>query len=1069
MITQNHFLLRFLLLAGLLFALTALPFAGHAQTVTATVSGTIVDQTGSVVPGVRVTLMNESTSLRRETATNDSGYFTVSLLPPGTYTLTGIRGGFRAVVINNIVLNVGDVRAVKIDLKVGDVNETVDITAQASLTNESTAVATTVDRQFVGNLPLNGRSFQSLITLSPGVVLSATNPSEPGQFSVNGQRSNANYFTVDGVSANVSVGGGLIFGEQTGGTLPALTAAGGTNNLVSVDALQEFKIQTSIYAAEFGRTPGGQVSIATRTGTNKFHGTLFDYFRNDVFDANDWFNNATRQPKPATRQHDFGGVLGGPLFLPRLGEGGPVWLNGKDRSFFFFSFEGLRLRQPQAATVLVPSLAARQTAPASTKPLLDAFPLPNGPENAATKLAVFSASFSNPYTFNATSVRIDHTANSRMTLFGRYNHAPSETAQRGGGGGSVLSTLTAIKSTTQTLTLGSTSIITPNLNNEFRFNYSRVTGSTSSRVDTFGGAVVPLDSYFFPSFASSENSVFNLLLNSIGPGSLMNVGSLTDNLQRQINLVDNVSFVSGTHSFKFGVDYRRLMPIIAPRRYAQVNLANNVDQLLLGRTNITQVQAESVIREPIFNNLSVYGQDTWRVQRRLTLTYGVRWEFNPVPHERNANDARTVTGFDDPATTALAPTGTQLYRSEWKNFAPRIGFSYQLRERPGSETILRGGFGVFYDLGNGESSSAYSQGRFPYASTKVLVAPTFPLTPVNAAPAPFSSTPSSSSIVAFDRNFNLPYTLQYSFAVEQSLGVNQMLSASYVGARGRRLLRADAFARAPLFSSVTVIRNSANSDYDSLQVQFQRRLSRGLQSLVSYTFGKSLDTASSESTPFPSAVVDDPRQHRGPSDFDVRHIFSGAISHNIRAPQTGSVGNALMHGWWVDAIVKAQSSPVVNITTGATFLGISTIARPDLMQGVPPYIHDPRAPGDQLINKNAFVPVPLVGGVPTRQGSLGRNALRGLPLFQTDLTMRRQFELTEQIRLQFRTDFFNVFNHPNFGSVCSSLSTCPEATFGRATKMFGKALGAGGLSTGFNPLYQIGGPRSIQFSLKLEF
>jgi hypothetical protein len=1071
MTNQRPFALRSLLCAASLFALTALPFAAHAQTATATLSGTVEDEKGAVVPGVVVAVLNIDTLFRRETTTNDSGSYVFTLLPPGHYSLTAERQGFKIMQVPDITVNVGDQKSLKIQLQTGNIAETVRITGEAPLLDELPAVATTVDRQFVANLPLNGRSFQSLITLSPGVVLSATNPNgnEPGQFSVNGQRSNANYFSVDGVSANVSVGGGLISGEQTGGTLPALTAAGGTNNLVSVDALQEFKIQTSTYAAEFGRTPGGQISIATRSGTSKFHGTLFDYFRNDVFDANDWFNNATRQPKPATRQHDFGGVLGGPLFLPRFGEGGPAWFNGKDRTFFFFSYEGLRLRQPQAATVLVPSLAARQAAPASTRPLLDAFPRPNGPENAATKLAPLSASFSNPYTFDAASVRVDHTVNSRITLFGRYNHAPSETVQRGGSGVSTLNTLTAVKSTTQTLTLGSTSIITPNLNNEFRFNYSRVTGSSTFTLDDFGGAIVPPDSYFFPSFASRENSVFNLLLSSIGPGSLMNLGHLTDNLQRQINLVDNVSFVSGTHAFKFGVDYRRLMPVIAPRTYAQVNIANNVDQLLLGRTNITQVQAESVIREPIFNNLSMYGQDTWRVHRRLTLTYGLRWEFNPVPHEKNGNGPRTVTGFDDPATTVLAPAGTPLYRSDWKNFAPRIGFSYQLRERAGRETILRGGFGVFYDLGNGESASAFAAGRFPYASTKSLIAPTFPLTPANAAPAPFSSTPSSSSIVAFDTNFELPYTLQYSFAVEQSLGANQTLSASYVGARGRRLLRADAFARAPLFSSVTVIRNSATSDYDSLQIQFQRRLSRGLQALVAYTFGKSLDTASSESTTFPSAVLMDPRQNRGPSDFDVRHIFSGAISYNIRAPQTGSVGNAILHGWWVEAIVRGQSSPVVNITTGTTFLGSSTIARPDLAEGVPLYVDDPLAPGGRRINRNAFLPVPLVGGAPTRQGSLGRNALRGLPLFQTDLTMRRQFSLTEQVKLQFRTDFFNIFNHPNFGSVCSSLSTCTDATFGRATRMFGKSLGAGGVSTGFNPLYQIGGPRSMQFSLKLEF
>lgn len=1040
-----------------------------AQNGTATVSGTVTDQNGALIPGVNIAVININQGFQRHTITNGDGNFVVSALSPNTYTVKAEHEGFQTAEYPGIVLNVNSQRRIDIQLKLaGLANTTVEVIENAPLVRDSPEVGTVVDHQFVGNMPLNGRSLQPLLTLTPGLVLTATEAggNEPGQFSVNGQRANANYFTVDGVSANVSVGGGLIAGELTGGSLPALAATGGTNNLVSIDALQEFRVQTSTYAAEFGRMPGGQISIATRSGTNDFHGTLFDYFRNDLFDANDWFNNFAGQPKPATRQHDFGGVLGGPVLLPAFGEGGsPLSYNGRNKTHFFFSYEGLRLRQPQAAISSVPSLSARAAAPANVRPFLEAFPRPNGPENPVTRLAPFAASFSNPLTLDAVSLRLDHIFGN-ANVFGRYNYAPSEAVQRGGAGSSTLNTLASNASTTQTLTLGGAFVFTPLLNNEWRFNYSRVTGSSSFELDNFGGAVVPSDSLFFPSFAQKDDAQFSLLFLGI-PNGLLNVGTAADNLQRQINIIDNVALISGGHSFKFGVDYRRLMPIIAPRAYAQTNIFTSVNQVLAGRTVQSQISAESFAREPIYVNLSLFGQDAWKITRRLTLTYGLRWELNTAPGEKNGNDPRTVTGFDDPATTVLAPEGTPLYKTTYNNFAPRIGFAYHLRGDQRRETTLRGGFGVFYDVGNGETSAAFGSLVFPYGTLKRIVNAVFPLSPSDAAPIPVSAVPSQANIVAFDQDFKLPYTLQYSFGVEQSLGANQTLSVSYVGSNGRRLLRKEVFQAPPQFALVTVIRNSSTSDFHSLQVQYQRRLSRGLQALASYTFSKSLDTASNESIPFVAAPRIDPRQDRGPSDFDIRHVFSAAVSYSFPKWKSERFANAILGDWAIESITKANSAPAVNITSGSNLFGVPNVARPDLIQGVPLYINDNTVPGGRRINRAAFVAVPLVNGVPTRQGSLGRNSLRAFPLFQLDLTFRRQFNLAERVKLQFRTDFFNIFNHPNFGSVCSSFTTCTP--FGVATKMFGRALGSGGLGTGFNPLYQIGGPRSTQFSLKLEF
>src|SRR3569832_729763 len=311
-----------------------------AQGATATLSGIVIDENGAVISRANIAVISIAQGFERTADTNEEGSFVVSLLPPGNYTVKAELEGFTPAEFRDVVLNVNDQRNIKITLKVGKLaSQIVDVLDSPALLDESSAVGTTVDRQFVSNMPLNGRSVQPLINLSPGVVLTKATSTEGGQFSVNGQRANANYFTVDGVSANIGVSiGGTPFQASTG-SLPDLAVSGGTNNLVSLDALEEFKIQTSSYAAEYGRTPGAQVQLITRAGTNQFHGTVYEYFRNEAFDAYDWFNNARKLAKPATRQSDFGFVLGGPILIPRFGEGGrhPLFY-GKNSTFFFLSY-----------------------------------------------------------------------------------------------------------------------------------------------------------------------------------------------------------------------------------------------------------------------------------------------------------------------------------------------------------------------------------------------------------------------------------------------------------------------------------------------------------------------------------------------------------------------------------------------------------------------------------------------------------------------------------------------------------------------------------------------------------
>ncbi len=1043
--------IRLILCLTFCLAFTAV---AKAQSSTATLSGTVEDASGALVPGANVTVINVATGLQRQAVTNDSGSFTIPLLPPSSYTVSVEKQGFAPAEIKDVVLNVGEQRGLQIQLKIGGANETVTIEGGAPIIQtESAEVATVVDRQFVENIPLNGRSFNALISLTPGVVTTPSSFNEAGQFSVNGQRPDANYFTIDGASANASASSGASLGQNAGGSIPATSALGGTNNLVSVDALQEFRIQTSTFAPEFGRTPGAQVQIVTRSGANRFTGNVFDYFRNEAFDANDYFANRNGLPKPPIRQNDFGGVLGGPII--------------KNRTFFFFSYEGLRLQQPRVEISVVPTLATRMNAAPGVRPILNAFPLPNG-RDLGNGLAEFSASFSQPSKLDATSIRIDHNLSDNLTLFGRYNHAPSETIPRGGG--LSLNTLFPTQNETDTLTLGTTWAISTVNSNEFRFNYTKTRGKSFLMLDDFGGAVVPPDSLFFPSPFSSANALASVTLLNL---TTLAIGSNVDNLQRQINVVDNHSIIFGDHSLKFGVDYRRLSPTFAPRGYSQQIFFATLAALNTGIASSASISANENV-DLFFTNFSTYGQDSWKVNQRLTLTYGVRWDINPPPSGREGREPFAVTGIDNFNNLALAPRGTELYKTTYNNFAPRFGIAYQLRQKPGRETVLRGGIGIFYDLATASAGNIASLGSFPFGATRTLAVTdrAFPFSATAAAPPVISTTPPVTRITVIDPNLKLPRVYQWNLAVEQSLGTKRTVSATYVAALGRRLLQLQGFAAGlnSTFPGVTsIISNGAESDYHALQLQFKQRLSAGLQALVSYTWSHSIDTASTDI--FATDIRQtDPNINRASSDFDIRHAFSAAITYNFPKPSLGAFGNALLRDWSVDTILSARSALPVDvlartsvIVAGQRFTGRF---RPNLVAGVPLYIDDPTVAGGRRINRAAFIVPPATQ---LQQGTLGRNALRGFSFYQVDLALRRQFNLTERFKLQFRAEAFNLFNHPNFANPVNNLAN-PQ--FGESTQMLGRGLASSGSAAGeggFNPLYQVGGPRSMQFALKLLF
>jgi Carboxypeptidase regulatory-like domain/TonB dependent receptor len=1033
----------------------------------AAVTGLVTDPHGRSVPGVTILITNINTDVASRTVTNDQGIYRVPSLQPGIYRMTVDKDGFKSIVKSGIELHVQDVASINFELQIGSVNETVTVEAGGLVINTTDAtVSTVVDRNFAENLPLNGRSFQALIQLTPGVVLTASNSTDSGQFSINGQRAASNYWMIDGVSANIGVSSTVGAGNGFGGAIGGFSAQGGTNSLVSVDAMQEFRIQTSTYAPEFGRTPGGQISIVTRSGANQFHGSAFDYLRNDALDANNWFNTSVAPvlPKSQERQNDFGGTFSGPIL--------------RDRTFFFFSYEGLRLRLPQTSLTTAPDVAARQNAISSMQPFLNAYPLPNGPEDATNPgAAQFNRSYSNPATLDAYSIRIDQRLTDKLNLFGRFNYSPSETAFRGLG---PLNMVFPTRITTLTTTLGATWAISPVIANDLRFNYSRTNAESHSYLDNFGGAV-PLTSLPLPSPFTSQTGQFVFIISSLKQGTLL-VGRNAQNVQRQINVVDNLSVQRGSHGLKLGVDYRRLSPSYDIYQYQQAAFFSDVSSAEAGNLFFSATQSNRNATF-LFHNLGAFAQDTWRIMPRLTLTYGLRYDVDFAPSSTKGPSLPAVTGFNlrNLSTLALAPDGTPPFRTTYNNVAPRLGVAYQISQNPGWDLVVRGGFGVFFDLVASEGGNLFQPG-YPFGANGFNFGGTFPLSPTASAPPVISAAnlaTGQDALLAFDPNLKLPYTLEWNVAIEQALGQQQSITASYIGSAGKRLLQT-AIVTLPDNPNVLragLVSNTATSDYDALQLQFQRRLSHGLQVLASYTWSHSIDTGSGGSIGVASNTLVptlNPNVNRGSSDFDIRNTFAAGTTYDIPAPKVNPFVNAILRGWSLQNVIQARSATPVNVyysfigTQFESLFNAFTLVRPDVIPQVPLYLMGAQYPGGRAINGAAFTPPPLdSNGDPLRQGNLGRNALRGFGATQWDFAVHREFPVHESVKLEFRAEMFNVLNHPNFAPPISDLTN--PSQFGLSTQTLAQYLGGNPGGGGFTSLYQLGGPRSIQLALKLFF
>lgn len=1067
--------LFFALSPFLLFVLFSASRLALAQTETATISGHITDSSGAAVQAASVELKSVQQGTSLTTTTNDSGIYVFPSVAPGQYSVTVRKQGYKQVDTVGVIANVQDHIEQNFRLEVGSTSESVTVEAgENNIDTTDAAVSTVVDRQFVENLPLNGRSFQSLLYMTPGVTTAAggaaTNDSgSPGGFVVNGQRANENYWLIDGVSANVGMAVGAP-GPTGGGATGATNVLGGTMALVSVDALQEFRIETSSFAPEFGRSMGGQISIATRSGANQFHGDAFDYLRNTIFDANNWFLDNAHQPKEPEIQNDFGGVVGGPIL--------------KNKAFFFFSYEGLRLTQPGSLTATTPDLASRAAAIPVMQPYMAMFPKPPaGATDVSPGLVLITSGFSVPQRADAAGLRLDYQLTKKLNLFARYNHAPSSNTATGSEANSLA--INALQ--TKTATAGLTYIPSSSIVNDLRANYSVNGGNSYAVINTTGGGAPPPPLTWFPSGTSLANSAFYFLA-AFGTTMLEQDGDYAKNYQRQWNFVDTFSVAKGSHDLKFGVDYRRLMPNYGQATYWSIPIFIDMSELQTGQPFelVNEYYAPGRFK---LQNFGAYGQDTWRVNSRTNLTYGLRWDVDFAPQTVESTPLPGITGFSLTSLANLnyAPAGVPPYTTHYGNIGPRVGVDYRISSTPGRELVLRGGWGIFYGLADSEllNVEAIEEPLYPYGAVGFFLGPDlggnaqYPPTPTQAA-LPVNAVPNAANgapLYGLQPGLNLPWSQEFNVALQQALGTNQSFSLSYVGAVDRRLEQSEVADNPnPNYASAWVETMTGSGNYNALQAVFQRRLSHGLQTLIDYTWAHSIDTGSYGNWVtyiYPGQTSANFNANRGNSDYDIPQAFSAALTYQPPAMKSNSVLKAITSGWATNNIVRIQSGAPDNIVAGdfhsSSEVGVAALERPDRVPGVPLYLYGSKYPGGKAVNPAAFTNPPCCTGFggATRQGNFGRNVIRNQGLKEWNFSAQREFPIYENLKLRFEADLFNVLNHPNFGGFNSDflLTTGPNPVFGQNTTTWA----TGSASGGQNALYAPGGDRSGQFSLKLSF
>ena len=1017
-----------------------------------TISGTVTDQSGLVVPQAQVKLLHKETGIVREMTTNGEGFYTAVNLPAGEYQITASASGFETRIESGVQVGVGAELVDNLSLVVGATTEKVEVSADAAPVDlGSSTMSNTVNGTAVRELPLNGRDWTQLAALQPGVSALTTQPALSigneranrgwgTQLTIGGNRPQQNNYRLDGVSIN----------DYSNG------APGSTLGVVlGVDAIREFSVQTNNASASYGRSSGGVVNAITRSGTNEFHAGAYEFSRNSALDARNFFDGA--QIPPFSR-NQFGADAGGPI--------------AKNHTFIFGDYEGLR--QTLGVTqsnLIVPSPAAAAVADPRVKPFLSLYPLPNGAVSGLT--GFYSQAIQQVTREDFFTVRVDHTVSPKDFLYGTYFFDDGNTTAPD----TFSDTLTADLTRRQGVILEETHTFSPMLVNSIRFGFSRVSSEAPKIVKVLNPAAADLSLGFNPGRAVGSIAVTGL---QTFPGGVGSAGEY-DFHYNSFQAYDDGYLTKGTHGFRFGAAFERI-------QQNQIGNASpngaftfgSVANFLADRpgTYTSAIGGAATPRDLRSTIIGGYFHDDWRAFSNLTLNLGVRYEMSTVPTET----AGKLSNL--PSLTSPTPKlGSPYFANPTKrNFEPRVGFAWD-PFRSG-KTSVRGAFGMYdnlplpylYLLLSVLAEPFYRQG-----SLGVLPAGSFP---TGAYPL---LTPNKLRESYLDPNPPRSYVMQWNLNVQRELVQRLKLLVAYVGSRGVHLPFQDSDANFvqptltpqgyvwptprgsgtrlnPNVGQIQALLWNSDSIYHSLQTQVTRDLNHGLQIGGSYTWSKVIDTESSSSAAgvFQNSVrrlFFDARSGRGLADFDVRHNFILNYIWELPVPHTSSSAlNWALGGWQWGGIFHASSGVPFTPQIGGDPLGMlsqGTFDFPDRLTG--PGCESAINPGNPVnyIRNQCFV-FPNPG---TRFGNAGRNSLIGPGLQSFDISLFKNIgirKFSDRFRLQFRFEAFNILNHANFAPPTNANATL----FSQA----GAAIRTAGLITS-----TVTTSRQIQLGVKVQW
>ena len=1045
----------------------------YAQVELGSIDGTITDGGGAVITGARVQIKDEDRNAVQALTSNDRGIYSAPLLRPSRYEITVEAPGFRREIRGGITLQVQDKLRINFQLQLGQLSDSVQVTAAAPLLqSESASTGQVLDTQKITELPLNGRDWLRLGRLAPGTV--STYYGRDHSFTANGMRSIENSYLIDGV-ANVSYMRGLDDGRR---------------DVIrpSPDALEEFKVETSLFSAEYGQSAGAVVNATMKSGTNRFHGSLFEFGRNAAFDATPYFQPANTS-KPRFNQHQFGGTIGGPIL--------------RDKLFFFFNYEGQRESNPSPQTSTVPSAAIRAGDfsglptifdPATLRTVngaavRDPFPGNQIPMNrwdpVAQKLRALFPLPNQPgprnYVWNPTSTttsdqintRIDYRPGDKDQFFGRYSQLDAPSLSPPG-----LPAPANLAVTKSDKTHGLAGSWIHNLNastiNELKYGFNRVQilQNTGTQVNDFGIPNALATGVQGPPVVSVTG------FTSLGSQGNVPIAKLSETHE----VTDSITMIRGRHTLKAGFDFRLISPFTNATlngkgsfnfngAYTQSpasrgNTGAPFADFLLGLAQ-TGTVGSRIVSEEQSKVWAGYFQDDWKITPTLTLNLGIRYEVALPFTESQNHQANFVYAPNSPLYGTLALAGQngnsrQLINTDANNFAPRFGFARQIQPK----TVVRGGYGLFYGQDEGYGVVARMLGNAPFfvsvAFPSDQLSPLLTLSggfPANAVDPRNAKNPSA---VGYPVNFPLPYVQQWGLTVQRELFGGWVVEAAYVGNLGLKLVGARDLNQPlpgpgtinprrpfPLYGSIRAIEPYNRSTYEGLNLRAEHRYSRGFTTIAAYTWGHAIDVASSINGEDDYSVLPQNsynlKLERADAAFDIRRRLAisgiwdlplGAgkpwVSHGIPA--------LLLGGWSVEGLIETETGRPFNVVMSTDASNTGTTERPN--RTASGYLPQSQRAINHWFDTAAFT-------APTAYtfGNTPRNALHGPGRVNSDLSVHRQFALRERFRLTFRLEAFNAFNHPQFSN--------PNSTIGNSL--------AGVISS------TIVAQRQIQLGLRLTF